>query len=103
VAALEKNQQVDGDYDGNSVVDAGDYLVWRKTLNETSGPLPADGNGNGQVDPDDYSVWMSQFGMTSGGGSNGSSSFSQVPEPSAILLAGILAFWHAIRRRVAPC
>jgi hypothetical protein len=103
VAGLDPSQQVDGDYDGNSIVDAGDYLVWRKTLNETSGPLPADGNGNGQVDPDDYSVWMSQFGMTSGGGSNVSSSPSRVPEPSAILLAGVIAFWHAIRRSGASC
>lgn len=55
-----------GDYNQNGVVDAADYVVWRKTLGAT-GITPysgADGNGNGMVDDADYGVWRSHFGIT---------------------------------------
>ena len=54
------------DYNRNGVVDAADYVVWRKMLG-TSGLLPfagADGDGDGMVDPDDHSVWTAHFGET---------------------------------------
>jgi hypothetical protein len=55
-----------GDYNQNGVVDAADYVVWRKTLGDTvvepfSG---ADGNGNSMIDESDYQVWRSNFGAT---------------------------------------
>jgi uncharacterized delta-60 repeat protein len=56
-----------GDYNLNNVVDAADYIVWRKSLN-TMGVTPfsgADGNGDGTVDEDDYGVWREHFGQTS--------------------------------------
>jgi hypothetical protein len=55
-----------GDYNLNNVVDAADYIVWRKSLNKT-GVTPfsgADGNGDGTVDEDDYGVWREHFGQT---------------------------------------
>jgi hypothetical protein len=52
-----------GDYNGNDVVDAADYTVWRNTLGSTI-DLRADGDGNGMVDPADYGVWKSHFGQT---------------------------------------
>jgi hypothetical protein len=56
-----------GDYNSNGSVDAGDYVVWRKTLASTTN-LQADGSGptvgvpNGVVDQADYTYWRSNFG-----------------------------------------
>lgn len=58
-----------GDYDGNDVVDAADYTVWRNTMNQTGSSLAADGNKNGRVDDDDYSIWKANFGRSGGTGS----------------------------------
>jgi hypothetical protein len=55
-----------GDYNRNHEVDAADYILWRKTLNQTAIPpfSGADGNGNGTIDQDDYGVWRANFGKT---------------------------------------
>jgi hypothetical protein len=66
------------DYDQNGIVDAGDYLVWRKA-NGATGLTPytgADGNGDGTADQADYSLWRFHFGSIvpiSGTGSGASS------------------------------
>ncbi len=55
-----------GDYNRNGVGDAADYVVWRKTLDQT-GLAPydgADGDGDGMIGPLDYGVWRSHFGQT---------------------------------------
>lgn len=52
-----------GDYNQNGVVDAADYVVWRKTLANSVTPFSgADGDGDGVVDQDDYGVWRAHFG-----------------------------------------
>jgi hypothetical protein len=52
-----------GDYNQNGVVDAADYVVWRKSLGaNVPAFLGADGNGNGTVDEPDYIVWNANFG-----------------------------------------
>jgi hypothetical protein len=53
-----------GDYNQNGVVDAADYVVWRKTDNT----------------PDGYNTWRSHFGQTAGSGS------VPVPEPATLVL-----------------
>jgi hypothetical protein len=67
-----------GDYNGDGVVDAADYVVWRKT----------DGTPTG------YNAWRANFGETAGGGGTGinSSSHRNVPEPAsaASLLVAML-------------
>jgi hypothetical protein len=50
-----------GDFNSNDVVDAADYVVWRKTLGSTT-QLAADANGNGMVDPVDNVFWRLKFG-----------------------------------------
>jgi hypothetical protein len=56
-----------GDYNGNQVVDAADYVVWRKTLGaQVSRYEGADGNGNNSIDVDDFNVWRVNFGRSSG-------------------------------------
>jgi hypothetical protein len=67
---------VSGDYNGNGVVDAGDYVLWRK-----GGPLQNDPTPG--VQAADYTYWRSRFGATSG---SGSSLSAAVPEPAALSL-----------------
>ena len=74
-----------GDYNLNGVVDAVDYVVWRKTLGQIGGPLAADGNGNGQIDTGDLTVWRAHFGQTAGSGA-GTNVNASVPEPAALSL-----------------
>ncbi|TWT37773.1 hypothetical protein KOR34_27360 [Posidoniimonas corsicana] len=73
-----------GDYNGDGVVDAADYTVWRDNLGETSLP-----NGEtaslGTVDQADYQVWRDNFGA-----SNASVDASQAaPEPTALCLVAL--------------
>lgn len=53
-----------GDYDGNNLVDAADYTVWRDTLGAMVVPFTeADGNGSGVIDEGDYAIWRTNFGQ----------------------------------------
>ncbi len=87
---------VAGDYNGDQVVDAADYTVWRDTLGSVS-DLRADGNGNQQIDPGDRAVWVSNYGRSS------ASSAAAVPEPVGcsliVVSAGLLAAVSGQRRR----
>ncbi|MEM8865695.1 MAG: hypothetical protein AAGF31_09160, partial [Planctomycetota bacterium] len=55
-----------GDYNGDLIVDAGDYTVWRTNLGATSptGNGPGDGNGDGVTDAADYTIWRDSLGQT---------------------------------------
>ncbi len=68
-----------GDYNGNGIVDAADYTIWKDTLGSMV-DLSADGDGNGTVDAADYTVWANNFGATS-------AFSSTVPEPATWLLS----------------
>ena len=76
---------VTGDYNGNGVVDAADYTVWRAYL-DTPFQLANEGGGAtpGTVTQEDYDTWKSNFGMVAGAGLGVGQS---VPEPGAALLA----------------
>jgi hypothetical protein len=78
---------VEGDYNGNGIVDAADYTVWR------------DGLGTIYTAAD-YNVWKTNFGNTSSG--SGTLAQVAVPEPGALalmVLGGL--FWWAARNRRA--
>jgi hypothetical protein len=80
-----------GDYNGNGVVDAADYTVWRDTLNtNVAAGTGADGNQNGMIDTGDYTFWKTRFGNNVGSGAGLSAA---VPEPATawILLIGLVA------------
>ncbi|MEX2308152.1 MAG: hypothetical protein WD738_11195 [Pirellulales bacterium] len=85
-----------GDYNGNGVVDAADYVDWRKTLNQPAVPAGsgADGDADGTIDPGDYDFWAERFGNVVAGAGRGAVN-SAVPEPSSalLLLCGLLAFF----------
>lgn len=84
---------VAGDYNGNGVVDAGDYVLWRN-----GGPLQNEVATIGSVTPEDYNEWRSRFGNGSAGA--GSNLLAAVPEPACCsLLLMALAGSAAARRR----
>jgi formylglycine-generating enzyme required for sulfatase activity len=75
-----------GDYNANNVVDAGDYIVWRKYLGQ-SVTLPNDSTPGTVMQPD-FDVWRAHFGQTPSGSGSGSLFQSEVPEPATIPLFG---------------
>jgi len=89
-----------GDYNGNGLVDAADYVLWRATLDQPVATLGdgADGNANGTIDAGDYDFWRARFGSTVPGFATVGGTRA-VPEPAAIFLALLAAGGLAARRR----
>jgi hypothetical protein len=77
---------VAGDYNGNGIVDAADYVMWR------NGDSPDDTQAG-------YDLWRSRFGATSGSGSGLGA--AGVPEPASLvlLLLGLMAYPAITGRR----
>ncbi len=86
-----------GDYNGDNIVDAADYTVWRNNLN-TSVELPND-ETPGSVDEGDYGVWKMHFGQSLPGG--GSLAQSAVPEPGTVVLVAATVLLLGIGRRTS--
>ena len=97
---LEVVDTLPGDYNGNGIVDAADYTVWRDTLGASVASFAgADGDGSAVVNQLDYDLWKSRFGDT-----NGAGAAAAVPEPTTIfILAGLLVAVAAGRRHPAIC
>lgn len=58
-------QFLGGDYNGDGIVDAGDYVVWRDNLGQFVG-LPNEkpaAASEGFVDEEDYDYWLVNYGM----------------------------------------
>jgi hypothetical protein len=72
-----------GDYNGDEVVSAADYTVWRNLLGSNTA-LTNETASLGIVDDADYAAWKANFGATDGGGSAG-----VVPEPTTLMLCGL--------------
>jgi hypothetical protein len=86
-----------GDYNDDGMVDAADYVVWRKNEG-TNNDLPNDPLG-GMIGPAQYNNWRAHFGQSAG---SGSLSNSTVPEPtSALPFFSFAAVGAWVRRRVA--
>jgi hypothetical protein len=76
-----------GDYNDDGIVNAADYVVWRKLLGTTSS-LPNDPDVGTAIGQQQYATWSENFGA-SGAGSGGR---SVVPEPACIALLAIGLF-----------
>ena len=74
---------VPGDYNNNGVVDMADYVLWRN-----GGPLQNEVASTGTVDAADYDAWRARFGNTPAAAAGLNNAV--VPEPSTILLFGLL-------------
>jgi hypothetical protein len=79
---------VPGDYNDNGVVDAGDYVLWRK-----GGSLQFEVDTPGTVNAADYTAWRARFSKTTAGAGSGSVMINEVPEPVTLMLVvlGLLA------------
>jgi Lamin Tail Domain len=86
-----------GDYNGDHVINAADYTVWRNNLGGSS--LVNDATP-GVVDVEDYNYWKAHFGAT--GAAGGGTAATAVPEPmSFVLLAiGVAAACHCSRLQI---
>jgi hypothetical protein len=86
-----------GDYNSDGTIDAGDYVVWRKTLTQSVAPAGngADGSTNGTIDEPDYTLWTQRFGNDIAGALPGSG--GSVPEPATLALA--LLAWSTLTPR----
>jgi hypothetical protein len=80
-----------GDYNGDNVVDAVDYTVWRNNLDSpTEDAINNAGDGLNGVDAGDYAWWKDRYGDTAPG--SGGLAGAVVPEPSTfVLLVATLA------------
>src|SRR5262249_40576722 len=78
-----------GDFSGNGVVGAPDYVLWRKGLGTTYTEA-------------DYDLFRSQFGETPSSGGAGAAvhNTSAVPEPSILVSCLVAAFACFVTRRV---
>ena len=90
---------VPGDYNGNGVVDAADYVLWRK-----GGPLQNEVDTPGTVNAADYSAWRARFGSTSDSGAL--FEITSVPEAAtgALLIFGLplIPLYHSRRLSRTP-
>jgi hypothetical protein len=85
-----------GDYNGNGVVDAADYTVWRDHLGQTFALPNRNPLLSGPIGMGDYTYWQSRYGAISGAGSLAGSA---VPEPESICMLAMGAVWLAASRR----
>ena len=74
---------VPGDYNQNGVVDAADFVVWRK--NEGTTNVLANDPIGGMIGAAQYSIWIAHFGEPAGSGSAAGANTS-VPEPATLAM-----------------
>jgi hypothetical protein len=85
-----------GDYNGDHVVVASDYLVCKAAFGGAA--ANADGNNNGIVDAADFVIWRKNYLGQSTAGS-GALVGANVPEPAASILAAAAIFFGAAQYR----
>ena len=94
---------MNGDFNNDGKVDAGDYVTWRKN-NSTSNALPNDNGLGTPIGPSHYTLWRSNFGNPPGSGSGELVGGGAVPEPASLLLVLFAIFGFSAvrpRRRIA--
>lgn len=93
-----------GDFNQDGIVDAADYVVFRKNEGTTN-VLPNDNGLSGTVvGQAHYDLWLANFGLGSGEGSGGGTlaPATAVPEPASSCLALFFLLGYLFLRRVAP-
>ncbi|TWT77254.1 hypothetical protein Pla123a_19110 [Posidoniimonas polymericola] len=82
-----------GDFNGDGVVDAADYTVWRDNEGASEGTLLSGNGTGGTIDGDDLALWQTNYGAGT------TSAASAVPEPAALCFAAIGLVAGLARRR----
>jgi hypothetical protein len=93
---------IDADFNGNGVVDAADYVLWRKNSGLGTGANNAmgDSDNDGDVDANDYTNWAATFGNNVPGSGSALGVAQAVPEPATLLmLLAVTGMFAAVRRR----
>jgi hypothetical protein len=95
---------LNGDFNNDGKVDAGDYVVWRKNSG-TSNALPNDNGLGTPIGASHYTLWKNNYGRPPGSGDGNSLVLGATPEPTtAILLLAAcagLSLGRSRRRLVA--
>jgi T5SS/PEP-CTERM-associated repeat protein len=87
---------IEGDFDGDGVVDRDDFLAWKTNFGLIGSATHAQGDADGDHDVDgaDFLVWQRQLGVGAIARVEGS-----VPEPSGVALVLIAALGFCTRTR----
>ncbi len=77
----------DANFNGDAIVDAADYVLWRKNSGLTSGAAHSQGDANadGMVDGADYNIWRGQYGSSPGAGSGAAGAGSAAANASVAM------------------
>lgn len=84
---------VAGDYNNNGVVDAGDYVTWRKGTSRLYNEVAT----YGSISPEDYTEWRARFGNPPN--HSIAQGLAAIPEPSTATLLLLCIAWSAVRQR----
>jgi autotransporter-associated beta strand protein len=79
----------DADFNDDGIIDAGDYVVWRKFNGGPGTQFTGDATGDGNVNDLDYDEWFENFGSPAIPPPPGNS--GAVPEPTTLALLSIFA------------
>jgi len=88
------------DFNRDGVLDAADYVIWRKQAGQSAPGLAADADGDDDVDEFDLGIWRASYGASSTSGLLGGG--ATVPEPAAFLIA-MFAVSALLSSRAASC
>ncbi len=97
-----------GDFNGNGIVDAADYVVWRDEFGQTVAPyVGADANGDSTIDEIDFKLWKVNFGLAAPtsvlADSDGLTLLAAaIPEPATILVLTSALLTQMLLRRKSP-
>jgi hypothetical protein len=87
---VEAVATINADYNRNGVVDAADYVLWRRTVGQSGAGLNADGNGDRTVDQNDFTFWQQRFGLVTSAAAAGQAASGAVPEPATIVIGAMM-------------
>lgn len=79
-----------GDYNGDGLVNGGDYVAWRRAM-ANAGTLQNETASPGVVDQADYDAWRANYGANNGAASGAAVESGAVPEPATRILVVVFA------------
>jgi hypothetical protein len=99
VSVLRAAETGPADFDQDFDVDGNDFLIWQRGNGLPGGVAEGDANGDGAVNGMDLEIWKGRFGST---GDAATAATASVPEPAAILQAGMLGMAGLLWRLRSP-